>query len=164
MFAAQTRTVKKLAEFNRIPCGHVMAWLDVLLVEWLQNPDDQIAIVYRSHRYRKSRTVGSDGHTEVIRLNYANADDGLNWAKGIPKYLLARLEESKKLLEAEQLKKQVVMIDGGYDEEIEVELWLVPPGSPLPKPVPVLNREDLKFGAKTPFLVPDHINCYSMYQ
>ena len=156
---AQVPEPRLVDSFERVPCGHMIARLDGLLAEWNQNRESRIAVVYAGHRYRKNLRRDRHGR-EVVILNPAHPDDGTNWAKGIPKYLLARTGEGE---ENRLLQDRITLIDGGYDEETRAEIWLVPPGASLPTASPRLSAKDIRFGAALPHRIPDYINCYSMY-
>jgi hypothetical protein len=41
--------------------------------------------------------------------------------------------------------RQVIVTDGGYDEDWHVVLWIVPPGASLPTPEPSIPAEKIKF-------------------
>src|SRR5687768_17132952 len=79
-------------EFPRIPCGDFMGRMDSLLAEWERDTSRQIFVLYYGYRYRKSVKYNNNGGSEVVVLNFAHRDDGLNWAKGVPRFLLARAE------------------------------------------------------------------------
>lgn len=155
-------------EFPRVPCGDMMGRLDVLMGEWLKNTDERIAVVYFGHRYRKGTKFGKDGKPAFITLSYPHRDDGLNWAKGIPKYLFARLsdwnEQGERLAISSRLKEKLILINGGYRDDLRTEIWFVPPSAPDPTPIPLLNESDVRFGSKEPYRVPDYYNCYSRYE
>lgn len=158
---AQEAKARLVDEFSILACGDIMGRLDVLLSEWRNNKDEQIIILFYGQRYRKPVERKKDG-SEIVRLTHAHPEDGLNWARGIPKYLLARYEDAWSE-DVSILKRRIKLIDGGYRERILAEIWLVPSGVTDPVPTPSIAKADIKFGAKQPRRVPDYYNCYSAY-
>ena len=152
------------------PCGDISGRLDALLGEWMKNTDERIAVVYYSRRYRKTTRYGKNGKPNTTVLAYPHPDDGLNWAKGIPRYLTDRLTGGGTRLDAEnqelakKLREKVVLISSGYGDYLGAQIWLVPPSANDPVPTPVLRESDVKFGAKKPRVIPAYYFCYEQYE
>ena len=165
--SAQTVVAKLFTEIPRQPCGHITASLDGLLAEWAKNTDNRIAIIYYGARYRRNTRMGEGGKPRYTELRYPHRDDALNWAKGIPRYLIARLTSGSEASVAKnkealnKLQKHLALIDGGYQEFDVAQIWIVPPSSEIPKPTILLTESQVKFGAKAPRPVPDYYNCYA---
>lgn len=152
--------------FTRLSCGEMMARLDVLLLEWSRKNDHRLLVIYYGHRYRRTMIEIRNGKPYGRKLLPAHKDDGLSYAKGIELYLLKRTKEVDERQGGSNdhqslSKEQIVLINGGYKEEIEVELWLIPPGDEYPEPSPLLNDSDIDFGAKAAYRIPDYFSCYS---
>ena len=165
---AQSAEARLVDEFGRVPCGDMMGRLDVLIAEWLNNTDERIVVIYYSQRFRKTTRNGKNGKPDTTVLAYPHPNDGLNWAKGIPQYLIDRLtggdtqpdNEHQKI--AAKIREESVLINGGYGEQVQAEIWLVPRSTPEPAPKYAWLREsDVKFGAKKPYPVPRYYFCYS---
>lgn len=157
---AQSKEPRLIDEFAVVPCGDMMARLDSLWAEWRNDKAERIVVVFYGRRF--ARTVERRNGREVLVLLPTHPEDGLNWAKGIPKYLIAR-HRSAWDEEVSVLEQQIQLIDGGFREDLSAELWLVPPGAADPSPTPTIKRSDIKFGAKRPRHVPDYSNCYGGY-
>src|SRR5688572_24977802 len=91
VFTAQPAHARLVDEFGRFPCGDITGRLDALMAEWLKNPDEGIVVIYYSPRFRRSTRYGKNGKPNITVLEYPHRDDGLNWAKGITRYLVAQL-------------------------------------------------------------------------
>ncbi|MDI1243734.1 MAG: hypothetical protein PSX80_17625 [bacterium] len=165
---AQEPTARLLDQFGGgHPCGDIMGRLDMLLSQWTENTEERIVVVYYSKRFRKTTKYGKNGEPNTTVLAYPHPEDGLNWAKGIPQYLMDRLtgggtqpnNENQKLVS--KLREETVFVNGGYAEQMEAEIWLVPRSAPDPAPSYFWLREsDVKFGAKKPYWVPRYYFCY----
>lgn len=158
--SAQSKEARLLDQFLAVPCGDMTGRLDALMAEWLRNKNERIVVVYYSARYRRASEYRKRGELFKV-LSYPHPDDGLNWAKGIPKYLLDQTVSDK--LVNDLLKESVKLIAGGYREEYAAELWLVPPGAndPTPTLLPTIAESQVKFGARRPRPIPDYFNCYA---
>lgn len=154
---------KLLDEFPRIQCGDFTARMDTLLTEWQRDTSQQIFVVYYGHRFRKNIRYPKKGRPEVLILDFPHRDDGLNWAKGVPRYLLARLERigAERAPKLIGLRDKIMLVNGGYREDIGVEIWIGSAGAMPPNPTPTLSERDIMFRTDRPLPVPDQINCYA---
>ncbi len=161
----QTTDPRQIDAFPRIPCGDFMARMDALLGEWLRDTSQRIFVVYYGHRFRKTTRLDKMGRPETLVLELAHRDDGLNWAKGVPRFLQARVKEigAERAPELTGLPEKVVLVDGGFREDIGVELWIGSANAAAPKPTPTISEKDISFRVDRPFPVPNHITCYSGY-
>ena len=157
---AQSNEPRLIDEFSVIPCGEMMARLDALLTEWRKDKAERIIIVFYGRRF--ARTVERRKGRDILVLLPTHPEDGLNWAKGIPKYLVARYRSAWEE-EVSVLEQRIQLRDGGFRENLSAELWLVPPGVADPSPTPTIIRSHIKFGAKQPRHIPDYFNCYGGY-
>jgi hypothetical protein len=157
---AQNKEARQIDEFGRIPCGDFLARMNALFIELQNSPDSKIYVVYYGGRYRRTlgRTNGTGGYN-AIKLEYAHRDDGMNWAKSIPLYLSS--ETAFPVEFRNSLKDRIVLLNGGFRENTEVEIWIVPENVEPPKPTPTITEKDVKFRKDKPFRTPAFINCYN---
>lgn len=112
--------------FEDIYCNDEKARLDGFTIQ-LQNQPDAIGYVvfYGGRRY------GKKGQSRLPRRNEAEAR-------------VARLKSY--LVDLRGLDpKRVVIVNGGYRETWQAELWVVPTGATQPVPKPTLKPEQIKF-------------------
>jgi len=114
--------------------------------------NSKIYVVYYGGRFRKESLWNAKTKSfDKIKLTYPHREDGLNWAKSIPLYLTkARLTND-----------EIVLVNGGFRESTEVEIWLVPKDAESPKPTPTVAEKDIKFRKDKPTGTPDFTTCYS---
>lgn len=111
-----TPGARKFDEFSNINCEDEMARLDNYAIELQHDPGLRAYVVVYAGR--------------VSSINEAVAR-----AKRIRLYLV-----KNRHIEAER----VSLIDGGYREKLEVEVWAVPRGADAPAPTPTLTRREVK--------------------
>jgi hypothetical protein len=60
---------------------------------------------------------------------------------------LARAERAKKYLSETRgvARDRITVVDGGFREDVTVELWIVPAGASQPLPSPTVRREEVQF-------------------
>ena len=167
--SAFSQEAVKIDEFKRITCGDFSARIDGLMSEYDKFPNSKIYVIYYGGQYRIERSNWNDKTRsyDKTKLKKPHRDDGLNWAKTIPLYIKDRMESYKKYLESdfgksddEFVKENVVLVDGGFRREVEVEIWLVPKDSKVPKPSPTVSRKDIKFRKNKPNGTPRMACCY----
>lgn len=156
---AQIEKTGKFDEFGRIPCGDFLARMHGLFVELTNSPDTKLYIVYYGARYRRkliwSRTAKDHA---AIKLEYAHRDDGLSWAKSIPLYLTSETGFPSEMRNS--LKNRFVLVNGGFRENTELELWIVSKGDAEPKPTPTTSEKNIKFRKDKPYPTPNLTTCY----
>lgn len=154
---AQDKKAKQIDEFTRISCGDFMARMDAILSELQDSPDSKIYVVFYGGRYRKQSLWSKKTKSlDKIRLKYPHREDGLNWAKSIPLYLTSEFVYETKAL----MSDKIVLINGGFREDMQVEIWLVPKDAESPKPTPTIAEADIKFRSDKPMRVPNFTDCY----
>lgn len=104
-------------QFGNLNCEDEMARLDHLAVASNNYPDYAIYIfIYGGRSDRRG-----EAKARLARVkNYLVRNRGLD---------INRLK----------------LEDGGYREDLTVEIWLIPPGSPPPRPTPTLSPEKVRF-------------------
>jgi len=155
--SAQTNEARQIDEFGRIPCGDFMARMDGIFNELQNSPDSKIYVVYYGGRNRRENIGNKKTKSfDKIKLKYSHRDDGLNWAKSIPLYLTSDFVYKAKALTSDK----IVLISGGFREDMQVEIWLVPKDAELPKPNPTIAEANIKFRNDKPLRIPNFTNCY----
>ena len=158
--SAQDKEAVKVDEFGIITCGDFMARMDGLFGEYQRYPETEIYVIYYGARYRKYYKYSDK--REILKLDYPHRDDGLNWAKSIPLYLTTDSNYPETFRNS--IKDKIKLIDGGFRENREVEIWLVPKGAELPKPVPLLDEKYIEFRKNKPYPVRNLTGCYDIYE
>lgn len=127
--AASPARIRKIDEFGDICCDDEKARLDNFSIELQNHPDSTGYIIYyggrrHSHPYCHSRSQ------RLPRRGEAAAR-----AARLKPYVV----ETRRLAPG-----RVVVIDGGYREHWEVELWIVPNGE-RPAPTPTVQPGEIRF-------------------
>jgi hypothetical protein len=158
--SAQTKEPNQIDVVGIIPCGDFMARMDLVFMTLKESPDSKIYVIYYGGRYRRitSHWDKKTGSYKSVKLDYPHGEDGINRAKSIPLFLTtyARYPTTPQNL----LKDKIILIDGGFRENFEAEIWLVPNDAVLPKPTPTINEKDIKFRKDRPYGTPDFTRCY----
>jgi len=154
---AQDKESQLIDKFARISCGEFMARMQWIFITSQDSPDSKIYVVYYGGRYRRESLWNKKTNSlDKIRLKYPHREDGLNWAKSIPLYLTSGFVYKAKA----PMSDKIVLINGGFREDAQVEIWLVPKDGELPKPTPTIAEADIKFRDDKPSSVPNFTNCY----
>jgi len=157
--SAQNKEARKIDEFAIIPCGDFMARMDSIFAELQNSPDSKIYVVYYGGRYRKENVWNKKiKNFNKLKLKYSHREDGLNWAKSIPIYLTTQTyypTTTRNLL-----KDKIILINGGFQENTEVEIWIVPKDAESPIPTPTIAEKDIKFRKDLPSRTPNFTDCY----
>jgi len=113
---------RKFVEFNDINCEDESAHLDNFAVELQNNPESTGYIIFYGGR--------------TFRRRLPRFGESAARAARIEKYLITSRGISA---------DRIVMLDGGYRETWQAELWIVPRGAVTPKPTPTLRSQEIKF-------------------
>jgi hypothetical protein len=117
-----TALARKFDAYDDINCEDEMAHLDMFAVQLKNEPGAQGYVVFyggRSYRGRQARRGESEARAHRIKT-YLVENRGI--------------EEGR-----------IVMINGGYREKWNAELWVAPFGAQAPTPTPTLGIKDMKF-------------------
>jgi hypothetical protein len=118
-----TRPTQAFDVFGDINCEDEWARLDNFAIQLQQQPLAKGYIIFYGGRIFRGRLPKrGEAAARAIRLKPYLVE-----ARGIP-------------------SKRVVVINGGYDESWNAELWIVPPGASEPVPFSRVLRSDIKFG------------------
>lgn len=162
--SAQEKEAVKIDEFGRIPCGDFMARMDNLLVTFQNSPDSEIYVVYYGGRFRKENLKWNPEKRryDLIKLHFPHRDDGLNWAKSIPLFLTTY--NSYRIEIRNLVKEKIILLDGGFREDVNVEIWIVPKRAKPPESTPTIDEKYIKFRNDKPFGIPNCTTAYGMYK
>lgn len=159
-----SQEAQKIYEIGRTVCGEFMAIMDSVVTEWQNSPDSKLYIVYYGRRYAQEVVINKKTNKiDVVRLKYPHREDGLNYAKAIPLYFASYPTERYREL-TDSFDDKIILINGGFREDLAIEIWLVAKNGELPKPTPTLSEKDLKFSNRNPFKTPDYSDCYGNYK
>ena len=155
---AQSKDAQKIDEFGILSCGDFSNRMDGLIHTYQQNPESEIYVIYYGARYRKTFVDYEEKKKSFtkLKLSYPHRNDGLNRAKSIPLYLATYY--SKEI--GNSVKDRIKLVDGGFRENIEFEIWLVPTGTKTPKSSPLIDEKYIKFSNGKPFETYNYANCY----
>jgi hypothetical protein len=160
--SAQNKEARQIDEFGVVPCGEMLGRMQLIFIESQNEPNSQIYVVYYGARFRKEELRNKKtNQVDRVQLKYPHREDALNRAKAIPLFLTT--VESYPLSVRNAFKDKIVLIDGGYQQNIKMEVWLVPKDAAPPKPSPTIDEKDVKFRTDKPFGTPDWKRCYDAY-
>lgn len=117
-----------------------------------KEPDSKVYFIYYEGGQYPSYKKTVKGFNQKM-LNPARGD-ALNRTKALFLYLTKYRKVPQ---------EKIVLIDGGYMENYEVETWIVPKDAKPPEPTPNLTEKDIKFRKGKPFQVPDCEGSYRNY-
>ena len=128
--AAAQQQSRKFDEFGDICCDDEKARLDNFANELRVNPDTVGFIIFyggRRHRYP-----------------YCYGEQLLTPRRGEAAARAARLKPFMMAVRGVP-SERLIVVNGGYREEWSAEFWIVPKGTPPPRPTPTLRPEEIKF-------------------
>lgn len=157
--SAQNKEARPIDGFGEIACGAFQMRMGSILAELQNSPDSKIYVLYFGGRYRREYSQWNQKlrKYDKLTLKYPHPDDGLNWAKAIPLFFenYTPLKEHRDFV-----RDKIILINGGYREERQVEIWLVSKDGKLPEPIPSIDEKSIKFKAKKPYRIPNFACCY----
>lgn len=113
---------RKFDQFGDINCEDEMARLDNFVIQLQNMPDAQGYIIfYGGRRFRNRLPRVGDAATRAGRLKPYLVN-----RRGIP-------------------AERVVVINGGYHDSFQIDLWIVPFGSAPPEPTGTVPASEIKF-------------------
>lgn len=157
--SAQTKEARKIDNFGKIDCGDFQARMDGILLELQNLPDSKVYVIYYGGRYRREYSQWNQDSRkyEKLNLNYPHPEDGINWAKAIPLFFENYIPR-KELRDF--VRDKIILVNGGYREQTQVEIWLVPKNVKIPEPTPTIDEKFIKFRADKPYSTPNFACCY----
>lgn len=150
---AQAKESEKIGEFGLVQCGALTALVGGAFQEFERRQDAKFYVVYYEgkkleHFVFNQKTRKYDRFTEPVR-GYA-----VSKAQEITLYLNTVYKPKK---------GQVVLIDGGFREELLLELWTAPENAAPPKLMPTVSEKDMKFKKGKPPTVKNCARAYDGY-
>jgi hypothetical protein len=148
---AQTKVAQKVDEFGDMNCEEILSRTDGMIGDLNKDPESKAFIIFYEGRHSEwfydKKTKKSDFRAVDPRRGEAE-----NKTKAITLYAT----KWRKIP-----KERFVIINGGYNTNYGVELWIVPFGAQPPKPSPELSEKDIKFRKGKPYRVRDCQKIYS---
>ena len=143
---AQTKENRPFTSFSDINCEYLLATSDGVLETLKENPDSKAYIVFYEGKHSRMVRGGK------YKLFNPRVGEGRNHTEAISLYLT----KWRKLP-----KERIVIIDGGYDSNYRVDIWIVPKNGESPKSNPTLTKKDIKFSKGKLLPVTDCQKIYS---
>ncbi len=159
--SAQINEARQIDEFGILPCGDMLGRMEWIHQSSQKEPDSKIYVIYYSGRFRKETVWNKETRNNKILLKYPHRDDALNQAKAIPLYLTTA--ENISTAERNAFQDKIILVDGGFRQNFETEIWFVPRNAAPPQPNPTIDKKDIKFRADKPFGTPDYKRCYDEF-
>jgi hypothetical protein len=117
-----TTSIRKFDEFGDIKCEDEYARLDNFAIQLQHEPQARgIIIFYGGKTFRGKLPKRGEAEARAARLK-----PYLVQRRGIP-------------------SNQVMVINGGYDEQWRADLWIVPPGASMPSGYTPVSVKEIKF-------------------
>lgn len=151
--------VEKVDEFQKpINCGNFMSRIDNVYALFKKAPSIKIYVIYYGGEYRRNKVWNEKAKKYEIQLEPPHREDGRNWAKSVSLYLTTFRPFPKNLRES--IKDSIFLIDGGFRETTQLEIWVGSKDSKTPKAVPTMDIKNIKFRKGKPLKTPDYTQCY----
>jgi hypothetical protein len=148
---SQTKEARKVVEFGSLPCGYFNPLMMTAYEDYKKSTDSKLYVVFYEAKNEEVFTTNKKTNAEEKKIIKPRRGNALNRAKEIPLFL-----ETAYQVPAEK----VVLIDGGFRENLEIEIWIVPKNAEPPKPSPTVNPKDVKFDKGKPFEIRRCANIY----
>lgn len=148
--SAQNNQAREVDEFGDLCCENLLAHGDSIYNELQHNTDSKIYLLFYEGKHS---IVAYNKKTKKYERQSVNpkVGEGLNRTRIMALYLT----KGRKIP-----KNKVIVVNGGYRENYEVEIWLVPKVAEPPKLTPTLTNKDIKFRKGKP-RVPNCLKTYS---
>lgn len=146
----QINEAQKLSEFSDLPCSVFGTYVSAILQDSEKIPDSKIYVIYYEGKHNVINVWNKKLKTYETKLLAPRKSDALNRAKEIELYLKSDLSYFD----------EVVLTNGGYRNQFELEVWAVPKNAQPPKSSPTLTEENMTFRKGKPFPVRDCARIY----
>ncbi len=148
--SAQTKEARKIDEFGKIPCGDFDSRMDGHYQDYKNSLNSKIYVIFYEEQNHLTFT---DKREEIIKN--PRRGNALNRAKEIPLYLKTIYKMPK---------DKVVLLNGGFRKDFELEIWIVPKNAELPKSSPTVDEKDVKFDEGKPIRTRNCARAYDGYK
>ncbi|HBB88378.1 MAG TPA: hypothetical protein DC047_12260 [Blastocatellia bacterium] len=129
--ASKQREAAKFDEFGNIQCDDEKARLDNFAIQLQNQPDAKGYIIFHGGR-RDRYPYPNSSRSRLPRRGEAEAR-----AARLKPYMINGWRGSD--------PGRIVVVNGGYRETWEAELWIVPSGVNPPAPTPTVKPQELRF-------------------
>lgn len=152
----QVEKAQKITELVTVSCGQVNAYVYQAYAALRQSPEAKIYVIFYGQGRGQAVGVWNRKTKQMDKkLSFPHPLDALNRAKEVPLYL-----KTAHNLPADK----VVLIDGGFREDFEMEIWLVPNSAEPPSPTPTIDGKGVKFRKGKAIHTRDCARAYDMYE
>jgi hypothetical protein len=141
--SGQNNEVRKSVEFGWIPCAYFNALMVSVYKDHKKSPEADIHVIYYEGKSEEVFVTNKKMNAEEKKLVRPRRGNALNRAREVPLFL-----EALKIP-----REKVVLIDGGFRENFEIEVWIVPKNGFPPQPIPTVAAKDVKFQNGKPLAV-----------
>ncbi len=164
--SAFAQEAKLIDDFGRITCGDFSVRMDNLHNKFQNSQNSKIYVIYYGGRYRRESVWNKKTKSfDKLKLKYPHRNDGLNWAKSIPLFLSTYKWYAEEFRNT--VNEKIVLINGGFRENIEVSIWIVQDNKNPPEPSPTIDEKDIKFTTNVSptkenirYGTPHYATCY----
>lgn len=133
--SAQNKAAELIDEFPTLNCEDLLARADNFASLLNKNPYSKLYVVFYEGKHPEQFYNKKEKKVEWKSVNPRHGEAS-NKTEAITFYLTKYRKISQGRFE---------LIDGGYDTEYRVQVWLVPNSAEPPKPSPTLEEKDIKF-------------------
>lgn len=137
----QENETRKRTEFGLIPCNYFSALVLSAYKDYKKLPDAKIYVVYYEAKNQEVFVWNAKKKVEEKKTLKPRRGNAFNRAGEVPLFLETVYQLPK---------EKVVLINGGFRENLAIEIWLVPKNAFPPEPTPTIDAKDVKFAKGKP--------------
>lgn len=137
----QACEAQKRTEFGLLPCNYFNALVMSAYRDYMELPGASIYVVYYEAKNVEMFVWNKQKNVQEKKILKPKRGNALNRAKEVPNFLATVYQVPK---------EKVVLLDGGFRENFEIEIWLVPKGATPPSPTPTVDAKNVKFAKGEP--------------
>lgn len=148
--SAQDKKAELLDEFPTLGCEFLLMHADGYAQLLNENPNTKLYIIYYEGKHHKEIYNKKEKKSETV-LVAPRRSEARNKTEAITLYLTKYRKISP---------DRFTLVDGGFDTEYHVQVWLVPNGVSPPKPSPFEKDVNIKFRKGK---APNVADCQGFY-